>query len=90
MSPRAARNLPAIQPILPELQLTPFDHRDWLFEPKYNRFRGLLHITRTGAAFTWKRGLQFKRLDQLAGAIAITEAFGGIDLGDADAVRAAS
>jgi ATP-dependent DNA ligase len=66
VSPRVNRILPAIQPILPELQSTPFDHRDWVFEPKYDGFRGLLHITRTGAAFTSKRGLPLKRFDQLA------------------------
>ena len=32
-----------------------FDHPDWLFEPKYDGFRGLLHLTPTGAAFTSKR-----------------------------------
>src|ERR687896_2246945 len=67
MSPRATtKTLPAIQPILPELQATPFDHPDWLFEPKYDGFRGLLHITPSGAGFTSKRGLPLKRFDQLA------------------------
>jgi hypothetical protein len=67
MSPRVTtRTLPAIQLIIPELHGVPFDGPAWLFEPKYDGFRGLLHITATHAAFTSKRGLLLKRFDQLA------------------------
>jgi hypothetical protein len=39
----------------------PFDHPDWVFEPKYDGFRGLLQVTPAGAGFTSKRGLPLKR-----------------------------
>jgi ATP-dependent DNA ligase len=44
----------------------PFDGPAWLFEPKYDGFCGLLHVTASHAAFTSKRGLMLKRFDQLA------------------------
>jgi hypothetical protein len=62
-SPRVSwtRTLPTVEPILLTPRPDPFDDPAWLFEPKYDGFRGLLHITPTGATFTSKRGLPLKR-----------------------------
>jgi ATP-dependent DNA ligase len=57
------RTLPGVQPIIVTPLGEPFDHPDWLFEPKFDGYRSLLHITPTGAAFTSKRGLPLKRFD---------------------------
>jgi ATP-dependent DNA ligase len=44
----------------------PFDHPDWLFEPKYDGFHGLLHVTPTDATFLSKRRLTLKQFASLA------------------------
>jgi bifunctional non-homologous end joining protein LigD len=66
VSPRTRLTLPIVEPIILELHGVPFDDPAWLFEPKYDGFRGLLHVTPSHAAFTSKRGLLLKRFDQLA------------------------
>jgi ATP-dependent DNA ligase len=48
MSPLITRRLPDIQPSLLTPRAEPFDDSEWLFEPKYDGFRGLLHVTRKG------------------------------------------
>jgi ATP-dependent DNA ligase len=45
VSPRT-RTLPDVQPILLTPRRDPFDDPGWLFEPKYDGYRGLLHVTR--------------------------------------------
>jgi bifunctional non-homologous end joining protein LigD len=50
-----------VAPILPEPRGLPFDDTAWLFEPKYDGFRGLLHVTPSTGAFYSKRGLVLKR-----------------------------
>ena len=37
----------------------------WLFEPKYDGYRGLLYVTRQGCHFRSKRGNVLKRFEQL-------------------------
>ena len=39
---------------------------DWLFEPKFDGFRGLLYINADSATFYSKRGLVLKRFSRLA------------------------
>jgi hypothetical protein len=46
MSPRVTRTLPTVQPILLTPRGEPFDDPAWLFEPKYDGYRGLLYVTR--------------------------------------------
>ena len=42
--------LPSIPPIVPMLKPDPFNHPAWLFEPKYDGFRGLFYLSRSGCA----------------------------------------
>jgi ATP-dependent DNA ligase len=37
--------LPLIEPIVPVLYPSPFDGPEWLFEPKYDGFRGLFYLS---------------------------------------------
>src|SRR5688500_4050850 len=60
------RPVPRDEPIIPEVRGAPFDHPDWLFEPKYDGFRGLLHVTPTEATFLSKRRLTLKQFASLA------------------------
>jgi bifunctional non-homologous end joining protein LigD len=60
------RTLPRVEPIIPEVRGLPFDHPDWVFEPKYDGFRGLLHVTATTATFHSKRGRILTRFATLA------------------------
>jgi bifunctional non-homologous end joining protein LigD len=65
MSPRVAKTLPAIQPILLMPRREPFDDPAWLFEPKYDGYRGLLYVTRKGCWIRSKRGNVLKRFQEL-------------------------
>jgi bifunctional non-homologous end joining protein LigD len=69
MSPRTARTLPDIQPIRLTSRPDPFDHPDWLFEPKYDGFRGLLYVTRAGCLIRSRRGSHLARFDELCHAV---------------------
>jgi len=42
--------LPRVQPIIPTRREEPFDDPDWLFEFKYDGFRGLCYLSRAAAA----------------------------------------
>jgi len=53
---RTAPQLPVIEPIVPVPREDPFDDPAWLFEPKYDGFRGVLHIARRECWFTSKSG----------------------------------
>ena len=64
MSPQT-RVLPDIQPILLTPRRDPFDDPEWLFEPKFDGYRGLLHVTRKGCYIRSKRGNLLKRFHQL-------------------------
>jgi bifunctional non-homologous end joining protein LigD len=62
-----ARALPRVEPVIPVLRGVPFDDPAWIFEPKYDGFRGLLYITPSSSTFFYsKRGLVLKRFDDLA------------------------
>ena len=56
MSPRTIRTLPNLQPILLTPRREPFNDPGWLFEPKYDGYRGLLYVTRKACWFRSKRG----------------------------------
>jgi ATP-dependent DNA ligase len=68
--PRAARRsqtiLPAVESVIPELYPSPFNDAAWLFEPKYDGFRGVLSVTPTTASFSSKRGRSLTRFATLA------------------------
>jgi ATP-dependent DNA ligase len=49
MPPRSRTTLPLVEPIIPVLRGVPFDDPAWLFEPKYDGFRGLLYVSHATA-----------------------------------------
>jgi len=62
---RAFITLPPIRPIVPVPCDEPFDHPDWLFEPKYDGVRGLLHVTSRECCFLSKGGAVLARFQEL-------------------------
>jgi bifunctional non-homologous end joining protein LigD len=66
MASRSPTVLPLIPPVVPILRPDPFSHRDWLFEPKYDGFRGMLHLTRDRCLLYSKRGNRMARFSDLA------------------------
>jgi bifunctional non-homologous end joining protein LigD len=58
--------LPQIPPIVPSIRPDPFNHPAWLFEPKYDGFRGMLYLTRSGCTLYSKRGNRMNRFADLA------------------------
>jgi bifunctional non-homologous end joining protein LigD len=65
MPRRLAPALPVIEPIVPVLYPQPFDGPEWLFEPKYDGFRGMLYLTGRACHFRSKRGNVLRRFEQL-------------------------
>jgi bifunctional non-homologous end joining protein LigD len=62
-----ARALPRVEPVIPVLRAVPFDDPAWVFEPKYDGFRGLLYVTPSASTFFYsKRGLVLVRFAGLA------------------------
>ena len=66
MASKTRVTLPLIDPIVPGSRPDPFNHPAWLFEPKYDGFRGMLYLTRTGCTFYSKRGNVMRRFADLA------------------------
>jgi hypothetical protein len=62
---RTLTRLPLVEPIIPVARGVPFDDPSWLFEPKYDGFRGLLYDTREGCHYRSKRGNILKRFQEL-------------------------
>jgi bifunctional non-homologous end joining protein LigD len=62
---RRAVTLPLVEPIVPVLRDWPFDDPAYLFEPKYDGFRGLFYITGRDCHFRSKRGNVLKQFEQL-------------------------
>jgi bifunctional non-homologous end joining protein LigD len=60
------KQLPWIEPIRPERKKEPFDSPDWLFELKYDGFRGLLYVEPDGPSFISRNRNRMKRFDDLA------------------------
>jgi hypothetical protein len=58
--------LPRIQPIIPIRRKEPFDDPDWLFELKYDGFRGLWRFDRGRARLISRNGNFMSRFDALA------------------------
>jgi ATP-dependent DNA ligase len=52
VSPRVSRTrtLPTVERILLTPRPDPFDDPAWVFEPKYDGYRRLLYVTRTGCS----------------------------------------
>jgi bifunctional non-homologous end joining protein LigD len=62
----AFAGLPLVRPIVPIPCDAPFDHPDWLFEPKYDGVRGLLHVTSRECRFLSKTGNVLAQFQELA------------------------
>src|SRR3954453_13933795 len=63
---KSAVDLPRPEPIVPTARPYPFNGPAWLFEPKYDGFRGILYLTRTSCTLYSKRGNQMTRFRELA------------------------
>jgi bifunctional non-homologous end joining protein LigD len=59
------RALPKIDPIVPVLRSAPFNDPAWLFEPKYDGFRGMVYLTRKCCTIYSKRGNPMARFRDL-------------------------
>jgi bifunctional non-homologous end joining protein LigD len=71
------RNLPAVEPIPFTPRADAFDDPEWLFEPKYDGFRGLLYSASGQCEIRLQPGLRFDHLDALrervAGVLGVRE-----------------
>src|SRR5690348_4823578 len=70
--------LPRVQPIAPSWRKEPFDHRDWLFDCKYDGFRALCYIEHGRSRLISRNGNLMTRFDALGSALAA-----GLDVDDA-------
>src|SRR6476646_1777983 len=59
-------SLPRVQPIIPTARALPFNDPAWLFEPKYDGFRGMLYLTRQSCTLYSRRGNAMNRFRELA------------------------
>jgi ATP-dependent DNA ligase len=62
---RVTGTLPVVEPILLTPRRDPFNDPAWLFEPKYDGYRGLLYVTRKDCHFRSKRGNVLRRFEEL-------------------------
>lgn len=67
---RAVRGLPQIDPIALVTRADAFDDPEWLFEPKYDGFRGLVYASKLGCEIRSRRDFGFDRFDELCNRIA--------------------
>src|SRR5215216_2492227 len=66
MPTRTFVSLPRVSPIVPTARPLPFNDPAWLFEPKYDGFRGMLYLTRQDCTLWSKRGNRMTRFSGLA------------------------
>jgi bifunctional non-homologous end joining protein LigD len=66
----AISGLPQIDPIALATRADAFDDPEWLFEPKYDGFRGLVYASELGCEIRSRRHLGFDRFDDLCHRIA--------------------
>jgi bifunctional non-homologous end joining protein LigD len=65
-----ASGLPTVDPIELESRRDPFDDPTWLFEPKYDGFRGLVYASSLGCEIRFRRDVCFDRLEELRDRVA--------------------
>ena len=65
MRPRVRSTLPVVEPVLLTAHADAFNDPAWLFEPKYEGYRGLLYVTRRGCRFRSERGNVLDRFQEL-------------------------
>jgi bifunctional non-homologous end joining protein LigD len=70
--------LPRVQPIIPTWRKEPFDDPEWLFDFKYDGFRGLCYIEQGRCRLLSRNGKVLSRFsalgDELAAILQIDEA----------------
>lgn len=66
MPTRTCVCLPRVEPLAPTMRPQPFSDPAWLFEPKYDGFRGMLYLTRQSCMLYSKRGNRMTRFQELA------------------------
>jgi bifunctional non-homologous end joining protein LigD len=57
--------LPYVEPIALVPRSDPFDDPDWIFEPKYDGFRGLAYSSSSGCEIRSRRDIPLRRFDDL-------------------------
>jgi bifunctional non-homologous end joining protein LigD len=62
---RLASGLPQITPIPLVPRVDPFDEAGWVFEPKYDGFRGVLYASNMGCEIRSRRDNRLKRFSEL-------------------------
>ena len=67
---RQASSLPHIEPIVLTPRADAFDDPDWLFEPKYDGFRGVAYASGLGVEIRSRRDFRFDRFGELSGRVA--------------------
>ncbi len=58
--------MPRVDPIVPTVRPYPFNDPTWLFEPKYDGFRGVVYLSRRSCTLYSKRSNQMVRFQGLA------------------------
>jgi len=66
MATRIQVNLPRVEAIVPAVRPDRFNHPHWVFESKYDGFRGMLYLSRYGCMLYSKRGNRRTRFQGLA------------------------
>jgi hypothetical protein len=66
LSPRTTRTLPTIEPIIPVLGSPPLQAPQWIYEPKFDGFRGLLYLRGRECFILSRRGKVLRRFGELA------------------------
>jgi bifunctional non-homologous end joining protein LigD len=66
MSTRTARALPTVQPIVPIIGSPPLRDPAWVYEPKFDGFRGVLYLSQGKCYFRSKKGNVLRRFAELA------------------------
>jgi bifunctional non-homologous end joining protein LigD len=67
---RTTSGLPSVDPIAPVSRGDPFDDPNWLFEPKYDGFRGLVYASQLGCEIRSRRDFRFDRFEELSKRVA--------------------
>lgn len=65
MASRTTTATQRMAPIIPTTRPQAFNDPRWLFEPKYDGFRGMLYLTRQNCGMYSKRGNRFTRFPEL-------------------------
>jgi ATP-dependent DNA ligase len=75
---RVASRLPQVEPLILVARTDPFDDPAWVFEPKYDGFRGLAYASPLGCEIRSRRDIPLKRFSALWDRVG--EVLGGRDV----------